>query len=63
MGSVTMVAANLSTIELNSLNNEIFSAISRIKNILKQLSDVSRVLNEVQKSQSIYFRKQDDSNS
>ena len=61
MGSVTMVAANLSTIELNSLNNEIFSAISRIKNILKQLSDVSRVLNEVQKSQSIYFRKQDDS--
>ena len=63
MGSVTMVTANLSTIELNSLNNEIFSAISRIKNILKQLSDVSRVLNEVQKSQSIYFRKQDDSNS
>ena len=61
MGSVTMVTANLSTIELNSLNNEIFSAISRIKNILKQLSDVSRVLNEVQKSQSIYFRKQDDS--
>ena len=61
MGSVTMVAANLSTIELNSLNNEIFSAINRIKNILKQRSDVSRVLNEVQKSQSIYFRKQDDS--
>ena len=61
MGSVTMVTANLSTIELNSLNNEIFSAINRIKNILKQRSDVSRVLNEVQKSQSIYFRKQDDS--
>ena len=50
MGSVTMVTANLSTIELNSLNNEIFSAINRIKNILKQRSDVSRVLNEVQKS-------------
>ena len=61
MGSVTMVAANLSTIELNSLNNEIFSAINRIKNILKQRSDVSRVLNEVQKSQWIYFPKQDDS--
>ena len=61
MGSVTMVTANLSTIELNSLNNEIFSAINRIKNILKQRSDVSRVLNEVQKSQWIYFPKQDDS--
>ena len=42
-----MAAASLSTIELNSFNNAIFSAINRIRHILKQRADINRVLNEI----------------
>ena len=45
-----MTAASLSTIELNSLNNAIFSAINRIRHVLKQRADVNRVLNEIKKN-------------
>ena len=45
----TMAAASLSTIELYSSNNVIFSAINRIRHILKQRADVSRILNEIKK--------------
>ena len=45
--NVTMAAASLSTIELNSFNNAIFSAINRIRHILKQRADVNQVLNEI----------------
>ena len=48
--NVTMAAASLSTIELNSFNNAIFSAINRIRHILKQRTDINRVLNEIKKS-------------
>ena len=48
--NVTMPAASLSTIELNSFNNAIFSAINRIRHILKQRADINRVLNELKKS-------------
>ena len=44
-----MAAASLSTIELYSSNNVIFSAINRIRHILKQRADVSRILNEIKK--------------
>ena len=46
-----MAAASLSAIELNSFNNAIFSAINRIRNILKQRADINRVLNEIKKNQ------------
>ena len=46
-----MAAATLSTIELNSFNNGIFSAINRIRHILKQRADINRVLNEIKKNQ------------
>ena len=46
-----MAAASLSTIELNSFNNAIFSAINRIRHILKQRADINRVLNEMKKNQ------------
>ena len=46
-----MAAASLSTIELNSFNNAIFSAINRIRHILKQRPDINRVLNETKKNQ------------
>ena len=42
-----MAAASLSTIELNYFNNAIFSAINRIRHILKQRADVNQVLNEI----------------
>ena len=48
--NVTMAAASLSTIELNYFNNAIFSAINRIRHILKQRTDINRVLNEIKKS-------------
>ena len=47
--NVTMAAASFSTIELNSFNNAIFSAISRIRHILKQRADINRVLNDIKK--------------
>ena len=49
--NATMAAASLSTIELNSFNNAIFSAINRIRHILKQRADMNRVLNEIKKNQ------------
>ena len=45
-----MAAANLSTIELNSFNNALFSAINRIRHILKQHVHINRILNEIKKS-------------
>ena len=42
-----MAAASLSTIELNSFNNAIFSAINRMKHILKHCADINRVVNEI----------------
>ena len=48
--NVTMAAASLSTIELNSFNNAIFLAINKIRHILKQHADINRVLNEIKKS-------------
>ena len=50
MANVNMAAASLSTIQLNSFNNAIFSAINRIRHILKQCADINRVLNEIKKS-------------
>ena len=49
--NVTMAVVSLSTIELNYFNNAIFSAISRIRYILKQRADIKRVLNEIKKNQ------------
>ena len=49
MGNVTMATASLSTTELNSFNNAIFSAIDRIRHILKQHGDINWVLNEMKK--------------
>ena len=49
--NVTIATASLSTIELNSFNNAIFSAINRIRHILKQRADINRVLNEIKKNQ------------
>ena len=49
--NVTMAPASLSTTELNSFNNAIFSAINRIRHILKQRADINRVLNEIKKNQ------------
>ena len=49
--NVTIATASLSTIELNSFNNAIFSAINRIRHILKQRADISRVLNKILKNQ------------
>ena len=46
-----MAAASLSTIELNSFNNAIFSAINRTRHILKHRADINRVLNEIKKNQ------------
>ena len=46
-----MAATSLSTIEINSFNNAIFSAINRIRHILKQRADINRVLNEIKKNQ------------
>ena len=48
--NVTMAAASLSTIELNSFNNAIFLAINKIRHMLKQHVDINRVLNEIKKS-------------
>ena len=48
--NLTMAAASLSTIELNSFNNAIFLAINKIRHILKQHVDINRVLNEIKKS-------------
>ena len=49
--NVTLAAASLSTIELSYFNNAIFSAINRIRHILKQRPDINRVLNETKKNQ------------
>ena len=49
--NVTMVATSLSTIKLIFFNNAIFSAINRIRHILKQRADINRVLNEIKKNQ------------
>ena len=40
--NITMAVASLSTIELNYFNNAIFSAINKIKHILKQRADINR---------------------
>ena len=48
-----MAAASLSTIELYSSNNVIFSAINRIRHILKQRADVNRVLNEIKRNRNL----------
>ena len=42
-----MVAATLSTIELDYSNNATFSAVNRIIHILKQRADFIRVLNKI----------------
>ena len=47
---VTMVAATLSTIELDYSNNATFSAVNRIIHILKQRTDFIRVLNKIKKN-------------
>ena len=47
---VTMVAATLSTIELDYSNNATFSAVNRIIHILKQRADFIRVLNKIKKN-------------
>ena len=47
--NITMAVASLSTIELNYFNNAIFSAINRIRHILKQRADINRVFNEIKK--------------
>ena len=49
--NVIMAAASLSTIQLNSFNNAVFSAINRIRHILKQRADINWVLNEIKKYQ------------
>lgn len=38
-----MAAASFSTIYVNSFNDTIFSAINRIRHILKQHADINRV--------------------
>ena len=48
--NVTMAAASLPKIELNSFNNAIFSASNRVRQILKQRADINRVLNEIKKN-------------
>ena len=40
--NITMAAASLSTIESNYFNNAIFSAINKIRHILKQRADINR---------------------
>ena len=49
MANETMVAASLSTIELHSYNNAIFSEINRIRHILNQHAEINRVLNKIKK--------------
>ena len=51
--NVTMALAGLSPIELNSFNNAIFSAIIRIRHILKQRADINRVLNQIKNKTGI----------
>ena len=48
--NVTMAAASLSTIELNSFHDTIVSVINRIGEILKQRADINRILNEIKTS-------------
>ena len=48
-----MALAGLSPIELNSFNNAIFSAIIRIRHILKQRADINRVLNQIKNKTGI----------
>ena len=54
--TVTIVAASLATVELNSLNNAIFSVINRIRHISKQRTDFNRVLNEITEPLEIRYR-------
>ena len=54
--TVTIVAASLATVELNSLNNAIFSVINRIRHISKQRADFNRVLNEITEPLEIRYR-------
>ena len=50
MTNATMAVASLSTIELNSFHDTIFSAINRIRDILKQCADINQILNEIKTS-------------
>ena len=54
--TVIIVAASLAAVELNSLNNAIFSVINRIRHISKQRADFNRVLNEITESLEIRYR-------
>ena len=51
--NVTMATASLSTIELNSFSNAIFSVINRIRRISKQRADINQVLNEIKKIRNL----------
>ena len=57
--NVTMAATSLSTIELISFNNAIFSAINGIRHILKQRADINPVLNEIKKIRNLKTLLQD----
>ena len=54
--TVIIVAASLAAVELNSLNNAIFSVINRIRHISKQRADFNRVLNEITEPLEIRYR-------
>ena len=54
--TVIIVAASLAAVELNSLNNAIFSVINRIRHISKQRADFNRVLSEITESLEIRYR-------
>lgn len=54
--TVTIVAASLATVELNSLNNAIFSVINMIRHISKQRADFKGVLNEITEPLEIRYR-------
>ena len=56
MANVTMAKTSLSTIELIFFNNAIFPAISRIRHILKQRSDINRAFCRNQKMSLLLIR-------
>ena len=45
-----MSTVSLSILELTFFNNAVFSAINRNSHILKQHTDINRVLNKIKKS-------------
>ena len=45
-----MAAASLPTIELNFFNDAIFSAVNKIKHILKQGANINRVACKIKRS-------------